>query len=248
MSLETQIAALVAAANNLTGAVNGKVSEIDSELAQALTQFDAWKSNFSTTINGLEVYKQGGIKRFFFGQDLNSGGYLSTGDGPDASFPYCVAPKSPYFINLLEFDGASGSFGASGDIFKADFIMGHRGIADGTYYDQLIFKGTSWADSVSGHVEIKNVAQDGAVSLHISEPNNVEKVIAITKAMIGTTIPVNFYAYGQGVSGKARITVKVDTRYHCGSGRAFSADVSYTSNKAAPAVSRVSQVKPAWNA
>ncbi|HCF4706612.1 hypothetical protein [Pseudomonas aeruginosa] len=250
MSLEATIAALVTAANNLTNAVNGKVSEIDSELASALTQFNAWKSNFSTNINGIEVYKQGGIKRFFFGQDLDSGGYISSANGPDAEFPYCAAPKAPWYINLLEFDGVKdpGSFGASGDIFKVDWIMSHRGIANGTYFDQLIFKGTSWADSVSGHVEVKNISQDGMLSLHISAPNAPDKVIPLTKAMMGTVIPVDFWAYGQGTAGKVRVTVKVDSRYHCGSGRAFSADVSYTSNYAAPPANRVTQTKPVWSA
>ncbi|WP_213159201.1 hypothetical protein [Pseudomonas aeruginosa] len=36
MSLETQIAALVTAANNLTGAVNGKMAQIDQEVAAAV--------------------------------------------------------------------------------------------------------------------------------------------------------------------------------------------------------------------
>ncbi|ERY85307.1 hypothetical protein [Pseudomonas aeruginosa] len=250
MSLETTIAALVAAANNLTNAVNGKVSEIDTELATALAQFNTWKANFSTNINGLEVYKQGGIKRFFFGQNLDNGGYLSSGDGPDATFPYCAAPKAPWYINLLEFNGVKdpGAFGTAGDIFKADWIMSHRGIANGTYFDQLAFKGTSWADSVSGHVEVKNISQDGMLSLHISAPNTPDKVIPLTKAMMGTVIPVDFWAFGQGTAGKARISIKVDTRWHCGSGRAFSADVSYTSNLAGPCVARVTQTKPAWNA
>ncbi|HBO4864474.1 TPA: hypothetical protein L4V15_004899 [Pseudomonas aeruginosa] len=249
MSLETQIAALVTAANNLTNAVNGKVTEINSELATALTQFNTWKANFSTNINGIEVYKQGGIKRFFFGQGINSGGYLPSGDGPDASFPYCASPKAPWFINLLEFNGAtSAAFGVEGDIFKAEWIMSHRGIANSTYFDQLVFKGTSWADSVSGHVEVKNISQDGMLSLHISAPNNIEKVIPLTKAMMGTVIPVDFWAFGQGTSGKARVTIKVDSRYHCGSGRAFSADVSYTSNFAAPPAVRLTQTKPVWNA
>lgn len=44
MSLETQIAALVAAANNLTNAVNGKVGEIDGTMAQALAQFDQFRA------------------------------------------------------------------------------------------------------------------------------------------------------------------------------------------------------------
>lgn len=41
MSLETTIASLVAAANNLTSAVNGKIGQIDSKLASGLSSLEA---------------------------------------------------------------------------------------------------------------------------------------------------------------------------------------------------------------
>ncbi|HCL4232932.1 TPA: hypothetical protein N2C58_005160 [Pseudomonas aeruginosa] len=44
MSLETQIAALVEAANNLTGSVNGKVGEIDQRMNTAEAEFDEWRN------------------------------------------------------------------------------------------------------------------------------------------------------------------------------------------------------------
>lgn len=44
MSLETTIAALVTAANNLTTAVNGKIASINSTLATALAQFNEWRN------------------------------------------------------------------------------------------------------------------------------------------------------------------------------------------------------------
>lgn len=249
MSLETTIAKLVTAANTLTDAVTNKVSAIDAAVASAKSQFDQWRGNFSTTINGLEVYKQGGIKRFFFGDLLDPGQYTPKGDGPDAEFPYCSAPKAPYYVTLIEFDaGANGlSFGAYGDIFKADFILAHRGISNGTYLDQFSLSGTSWSDSVSGILKVSNISYDGAISILISEPNNMAKEIKLTKAMNGTSIPIDFRAYGQSLSGKARITLKIDTRYHCGGGRAFSVDMSYTSDAGRPAASRVSQIAPSWN-
>jgi len=44
MSLESQIAALVQASNNLTSAVNGKIGEIDKEMDTALAQFEEWRN------------------------------------------------------------------------------------------------------------------------------------------------------------------------------------------------------------
>lgn len=43
MALEDQVSALVSAANNLTGVVSGKVSEIDQRMVSAEGQFDAWR-------------------------------------------------------------------------------------------------------------------------------------------------------------------------------------------------------------
>lgn len=44
MSLESTIAALVTAANNLTNAVNGKIASINTTMADALAKFDAWRN------------------------------------------------------------------------------------------------------------------------------------------------------------------------------------------------------------
>lgn len=44
MSLESTIAALVTAANNLTGIVNGKIAAINTTMADALAKFDAWRN------------------------------------------------------------------------------------------------------------------------------------------------------------------------------------------------------------
>lgn len=248
MSIEEQLSNAVQATNNLTAAVNNKIGQIDQRMGTAEQQFDSWKANFSENINGLEVYKQGGIRRFFFGQLLSTGGYASGGTGPDSSFPVCSNPQPPYYVNLLEFIANQG-FGDYGDMFRVEFIMAHRGMNSSDYYaDHFIFTGTTWNDSVSGQLEVKNVAHDGAISVFISEPNNEEHEVALTNAMEGTVIPVSFRSIGQGAdSGKARITLKVDTRYHCGSDRAFGADVTYTSNRGRPAAARVSQTKPKWD-
>lgn len=45
MSLEQQVTALVEASNNLTGAVNGKISEIDQRVATAEQEFDDFIAN-----------------------------------------------------------------------------------------------------------------------------------------------------------------------------------------------------------
>ncbi|AXP01677.1 hypothetical protein SAMN04488697_11516 [Pseudomonas sp. 43mfcvi1.1] len=44
MSLETTIASLVTAANNLTTVVNGKIGSINTTMATALDQFNEWRS------------------------------------------------------------------------------------------------------------------------------------------------------------------------------------------------------------
>jgi hypothetical protein len=44
VSLETTIASLVSAANNLTTVVNGKIGSINTTMATALTQFNEWRS------------------------------------------------------------------------------------------------------------------------------------------------------------------------------------------------------------
>ncbi|MGN8276863.1 hypothetical protein ACLEJQ_00355 [Pseudomonas sp. SMV71] len=44
MSLETTIASLVTAANNLTTVVNGKIGSINTTMATALAQFNEWRS------------------------------------------------------------------------------------------------------------------------------------------------------------------------------------------------------------
>lgn len=44
MSLETTIASLVSAANNLTTVVNGKIGSINTTMATALAQFNEWRS------------------------------------------------------------------------------------------------------------------------------------------------------------------------------------------------------------
>ncbi|NUT85323.1 hypothetical protein HNO91_02755 [Pseudomonas corrugata] len=44
MSLETTIASLVTAANNLTTAVNGKIGSINTTMSTALAQFNEWRS------------------------------------------------------------------------------------------------------------------------------------------------------------------------------------------------------------
>ncbi|MDA3279894.1 hypothetical protein [Pseudomonas aeruginosa] len=44
MSLESTIAGLVTAANNLTNTVNGKIASINATMADALTKFDTWRN------------------------------------------------------------------------------------------------------------------------------------------------------------------------------------------------------------
>ncbi len=240
-------AALVESVNKMTDTVAGKMGEIDGRMASAEQEFDGWKGHFSERINGIDVYKQGGIRRFFFGSLLSTGGY-SSGGGPDENFAYCANPQPPYYINLLEFLANAG-FGNNGDFFRIEFIMAHRGMnATDGYADHLVFTGTTWSDSVAGQMEVRKVANSGAISVFLSEPNREEYEVVLTKAMEGTVIPVSFRSIGQGYdSGLTRISLKIDSRFHCGSDRAFGADVTYTSNRGRPSGARVSQIKPKWD-
>ncbi len=230
--------------------LTNKSQDVDNTVQSAKNSFDSWKNSLVQNINGLNVHKQGNLKRFLFKQFLSSGGYKHGGGGPDIDFPSCANPQPPYYVNLLEFNstGNSMTFGNAGDFFKIEFIMCHRGMfASEGYTDHLVFTGTSYQDSVAGQLEIKKIAQDGVLSIFTSEPATIEKEIPLTNALEGTTVPVSFRTIGQGYDqGKARITLKIDTRYHCGSTRAISVDTSYTSEQGQPAINRISQDKPTW--
>lgn len=55
MSLETQIAALVTAANNLTAAVNGKMGQIDQKVIDAKAAYDAQLANVKSILPRMAV-------------------------------------------------------------------------------------------------------------------------------------------------------------------------------------------------
>ena len=245
MVIEQSIAELVQASNKLTGVVDGKMKDIDKQVADKKVLIDQYLGNVVSNINGVDVHKQGQIKTYFFQGDLNNGGHSSEG-GPDDSFPRCASPKSATYLNLLEFI-ATGGFGRGGDMFRIEFIMTHRGMAANTAYtNHIIFTGTSASDSVAGQLELKKIASNGELSLFISEPNG-DKEVALTHDLEGTTLPVSLRTIGQGYdNGIARATLKIDTRYHCGGTRSFGAHVMYTSDKGRPSAARVTQIKPTW--
>lgn len=244
MTIEQNIAELVQASNNLTGVVDGKMKDIDKQVADKKVLIDQYLSNVVSNINGVDVHKQGRVKTYFIQGDLSNGGYTKDG-GPDDSFPACAVPQSATYLNLLEFIAASG-FGRGGDMFRVEFMMTHRGMAaTAGYTNHIIFTGTSASDSVAGQLELKKIANNGELSLFISEPNG-DKEVALTHDLEGTTLPVSLRSIGQGSQGLARVTLKIDTRYHCGAGRSFGANVMYTSDRGRPSVARVTQIQPTW--
>lgn len=92
MSLETTIAALVTAANNLTNSVNGKIASINTTMAAALAQFDAWRNekDVEGTPNGLGTIRRNILQGFIQGTGLNgqysaSGGFTSTDLGTNTN-------------------------------------------------------------------------------------------------------------------------------------------------------------------
>ncbi|WP_462173839.1 hypothetical protein [Pseudoalteromonas xiamenensis] len=260
LPISERLTRVATAADQLTATVQGQLGKIDKQvemakaelngaLKAAQTQFDTWQNSFVEVINGLSVYKQGERKSFFFKGVLNSGGYQANGQGPDADFPGCAAPQPPYYVNMLEFDVRGKTyFGEWGDFFKVEFLMNHRGMfATDGYTDHLIFTGTSAHDSVAGQLEIRKISQDNALKLFLSQPKEIEQHIPLTNAMEGTIIPVSFRDISQGTGkGIARLTLEVDTRYHCGSSRAVSVHSLYTSNMGKPSENRISLIKPSW--
>ncbi|KZN65756.1 hypothetical protein N473_12080 [Pseudoalteromonas luteoviolacea CPMOR-1] len=236
--------ALCDTVQNQMGLIN---QALDSKSTELDTQYENFKAGMAESINGLNVYKEGLTKRFSFKQHLSAGGYTSAADGPDESYRYCVAPKDPYYINLIEFDAQhiGNSFGSDGDTFKCDFVMSHRGMA--TYYDHLVIYGASSHDCVSARIEVKHIMHDTALKLFISEPGEAPRFIDITKADVGKTLTVFFRQIGKGYgNGIGRVSLFVDTRPHCGSERAFTATCEYTSVNGRPCAERVSHNQPSW--
>ncbi|MBQ4836290.1 MULTISPECIES: hypothetical protein [Pseudoalteromonas] len=237
--------------NNINSTLDAKKTEVDNKVAQTKselnTQFTNLKNGIVETVNGVDVYQEGLTKRFAFKSTLNAGGYTAASDGPDPSYRHCAAPQDPYYINLIEFDAESNGshFGHDGDTFNCDFVMSHRGMA--SYVDHLVFSGTSSHDCVSAHIEVKRVMHDGAITLYISEPDAEPREIAITQADVGKTLTVFFRSINKGYGkGRARVTLKVDTRPHCGSTRAFMAKCEYSSDSGRPCLNRITQSAPTW--
>ncbi|MCG9758237.1 hypothetical protein L1D50_03890 [Pseudoalteromonas sp. Isolate6] len=230
--------------------VAGEITSINNQLEQAEEQFNQWKGQYTQEINGLPVTVNGNEKSFFFRGYLSAGSYSSDATGPDSDFPRCGTPKPPYYVNMLEFDasGTNQTFGEIGDWFSIDCVISHRGmIASAGYGNHFIFTGTTSNDCVSGLLEIKKVSQNGAIKLYISEPDFEDQEIAIDKELEGSTIPIFFRRINQGYGkGVARISLKIDTRYHCGASRAIAVSAKYSSDKGQPCVERLTHTQPSW--
>lgn len=106
MSLETQIAALVEAANALTGSVNGKVGEIDQRMSAAESEFETWRSLKDVEGDPLAL---GTIRRnitqgHIYNTGVGGGGPLSAGDIPTTDLGtndlVYVHLKTPLNVNI----------------------------------------------------------------------------------------------------------------------------------------------------
>jgi hypothetical protein len=84
MSLESTIAALVTAANNLTTAVNGKITAINTTMATALAQFNEWRNqkDLEGTVNGYGTIRRNILQGFINSslRDQNGVLYPAYGD------------------------------------------------------------------------------------------------------------------------------------------------------------------------
>ncbi|WP_087693508.1 hypothetical protein [Pseudomonas sp. PE-S1G-1] len=85
MSLETTIAALVTAANNLTAAVNGKISAINATMATALAQFDEWRNqkDLEGDVNGFGTIRRNIFQGFVQSTQKNANTGLVPGSAGD---------------------------------------------------------------------------------------------------------------------------------------------------------------------
>lgn len=107
MSLETQIAALVTAANNLTAAVNGKIGAIDARMDTAEAEFDEWRNqkDLEGSPTGFGTIRRNIMQGHIYATgDPATGAPLSSGDFPTTdlgtnSLVY-VHLKTPLNINL----------------------------------------------------------------------------------------------------------------------------------------------------
>ncbi|KJG55161.1 hypothetical protein UA38_21085 [Photobacterium kishitanii] len=98
MSLEQQIGALVKASENLTGAVNGKIGEIDNRMDSAEAQFDEWRNK--KDVLGNESIAGAMRMSIFQGQVIGTGGVQGVGGVGGFSNPDDLGTSSNVFLHF----------------------------------------------------------------------------------------------------------------------------------------------------
>ncbi|ARC92152.1 hypothetical protein B6A42_08790 [Vibrio coralliilyticus] len=207
--------------------------QFNSKLGSYQTQLNAATASMMEVINGHNVYRVGNKKVYEIQHTVAYGGYQA-GANPDSAFPNAKNPNFPIsYFNLIEFVANQG-FGTQSDRFQVDFYQTHRGMVSAQYVDHFVFTGTSSQDSVSGYLEVKAATEHGGLCLYISQPTG-NREVAITKDLIGRRIPISLRDIGQGHdNGTARLSIKVDSRYHVGADRHFYLKGEYSSSRGQP--------------
>lgn len=184
MSLETQIAALVEAANNLTGSVNGKVGEIDQRMNTAEAEFDEWRNQ--KDVEG-DPLRAGTIRRNIAqGHIFGTGG---TSDAPqsDGIFPSVdlgtndlvyVHLKTPLNVNqnteMFWFNIKGYSYGAA--LIIDETIVGYSYSPSG----QLLNKASFGNLSPDSYVDVS-----GNIILRLKLPSSYYATMRVDTMRVG---------------------------------------------------------------
>ncbi|NOH31676.1 hypothetical protein [Vibrio mediterranei] len=233
--------------DSFTNKINGFNSTFTNRLTDYQEQMNAVTLPIMEVVNGTNVYNIGGKKHYSLKHSVANGGY-QIGANLDPDYPNVADPTiPPSYFNLIEFVANPG-FGEQGDSFRVEFYQTHRGMMLEKYLEHFVFTGTCNGDSVSGVLEVKKTTARGGICLFISRPSG-DREIAITKEMEGSAIPISLRDIGQGANmGKARLTLKVDTRHQAGSPRVFRVDADYDASRARPPVTVFNDSPVNWNA
>ncbi|OBU32248.1 hypothetical protein [Photobacterium kishitanii] len=227
MSLEQQIGALVKASENLTGAVNGKIGEIDKEVEIAKQQFEEFK------VSADDRYKlRTGVKFFVGGQ-------------ADKFIPVIILlPTQPIsnieiHRSILQEDsnanghsGSSGSPGTTSIVFEAlGASWGHRyGFTHliAHYHKTQVMLADYKNDYRMSHLVIwlrgglhytlyhdQSNVRDNDVKVYSDEINNVAAIYS-NKVTIALNGVVDTGSYGVSYPIKTEVNASIPTQYRLG--------------------------------
>lgn len=147
MSLEAQIAALVQASNNLTGAVNGKMQQIDNKVDQGIADVNESAERALTSLPFFAVNGNNNFLKYTITAGGNPSPYQSGwGNGLDGKFQTELIPvfsgtdpnlRPTIVRDLLDFMGVGSNtqhFSANFNILRIKNISGQSGFSNFAFY------------------------------------------------------------------------------------------------------------------